>query len=89
MTERVIRTPMQLRVGETQTRRKEGEMKADRLTILKLDRYEYGAVLTSLINERNKKLREGKSTDTYDDVILKMSKAKNGQERECDCNEAR
>ena len=64
-------------------------MTKDKNTILKLDPFEFGAVLESLIDERNGLKREDKPTDTVDSVILKMSRAKNGQEQERDRDEAR
>ena len=40
--------------------------------VLKLDKYEEGAVLTALNDLRNKHLQENKPTDTIDDILLKI-----------------
>jgi hypothetical protein len=58
-------------------------------TVIKLDRYEVGAVLTSLIGERNDLLHEKKSTETIDNVILKIDRAKTERVKERERDEAR
>jgi hypothetical protein len=58
-------------------------------TVLKLDRYEVGAVLTSLIGERNDLIHEHKATDTIDGVILKLHKAKTEKVKERERDEER
>ena len=50
-------------------------MEGDTATI-ELDRYERGAVLLALTDERNKLLSEKRPTDTVDDVLIKLSKIK-------------
>jgi len=59
--------------------------------VLRLNRYEYGAVLTALIEQRNERIRAGEPTDAFDDVILKLGKSKGGhwKDRERDDDEAR
>jgi hypothetical protein len=46
-------------------------------TTIKLDDYEYGAVIESLVDERNGLIREQRPTDTIDGIILKLDRAKN------------
>jgi hypothetical protein len=64
-------------------------MFGDDKTVIKLDRYEVGAVLNSLIDERNDLIREKRPTDTIDEVILKVHHAKPGRDRERSSDEAR
>ena len=40
--------------------------------IISLDQYEEGAVITALNDMRNKDLKENKSTDFVDDLLLKI-----------------
>ena len=44
----------------------------EEIRILKLDKYQEGAVYTALNDLRNKQLLEGKSTDTVDEILLKI-----------------
>jgi hypothetical protein len=53
-------------------------------TVLKLDRYERGAVLESLLEQRNELIRENRPTDTIDAVLIKMSRAKQERQRGAD-----
>lgn len=46
-------------------------MVRDRVT-LELDKYEYGVIFHSLKDKRNQMLKEEKSTDIVDDVLLKV-----------------
>jgi hypothetical protein len=49
---------------------------ADEATItVELDRYQRGAVLTALSDERNLLIEEGRSTDTVNEVIVKVAHA--------------
>jgi len=48
----------------------------DETATIELDRYERGAVLVALTGERNKLLDEKRPTDTVDDVLIKLSRAK-------------
>lgn len=41
---------------------------------IELDRYELGIVLNSLLEYRNKSIREEISTDAIDDLLVKFSK---------------
>ena len=43
--------------------------------VLKLDKYQEGAVLTALNDLRNKLLSESKVTDTVDEILLKIISA--------------
>ena len=40
--------------------------------VLELDKYEYGVVFHSLKDMRNEMLKENRSTDAVDDVLLKL-----------------
>ena len=39
---------------------------------LELDSYEYGVIFHSLKDKRNQMIKEGRSTDAVDDVLLKV-----------------
>lgn len=56
-----------------------------------LDDNEQSAVISSLNDSRNERIAEGKSTDLYDDLILKVAKApyKRGRRFERDRNDER
>jgi len=49
---------------------------ADDTATIELDRYERGAVLVALTDERNKLLEAKRPTDTVDEVLIKLSRAK-------------
>ncbi|MDR0349973.1 MAG: hypothetical protein LBH64_00270 [Coriobacteriales bacterium] len=51
-------------------------MPAEATVTVELDRYERGAVLKSLADERNDLIREGRPTDTLDDAIRKVAAAR-------------
>jgi hypothetical protein len=57
--------------------------------IIKLDPYEYGAVLMSLVEERNSLIRNCKATDTIDRVIVKLNNAKKRDDRERERDDSR
>lgn len=44
----------------------------DEKVVLELDKYEYGVVFHSLKDMRNEMLKENRSTDAVDDVLLKV-----------------
>ena len=48
----------------------------DETATIELDRYERGAVLTALNDERNRLIGEQRPTDTVDDVLIKLARAK-------------
>jgi hypothetical protein len=50
-------------------------MPAEAKVLVELDRYERGAVLKSLADERNDLIRAGRPTDTLDDAIRKVAAA--------------
>jgi hypothetical protein len=50
-------------------------MPGDTTVIVELDRYERGAVLAALSDERNQLISEGHPTDTVNDVIIKVAHA--------------
>lgn len=63
-------------------------MKEER-KVLTLDPYEQGIVITALNDMRNDKLRERKSTEAVDDVLLKAIDAPNRKFRMLERDEAR
>jgi hypothetical protein len=49
---------------------------SDETTVtIELDRYQRGAVLTALSDERNLLIEEGRSTDTINEVLIKVAHA--------------
>jgi hypothetical protein len=50
-------------------------MSAEATVTVTLDRYERGAVLAALADERNHLIEEGRSTDTVNEVIVKVAHA--------------
>jgi len=63
-------------------------MRAER-SILQLDPYEQGIVVTALNDMRNGKLKERKPTDAVDDVLLKAIDAPRRKVRVLERDEAR
>ena len=63
-------------------------MRAER-SILELDAYEQGIVVTALNDMRNGKLKEQKPTDAVDDVLLKAIDAPRRKVRVPERDEAR
>jgi hypothetical protein len=53
----------------------------DEVTVVKLDDTDFGVVVTSLSDKRNELIREEKSTDVIDEVIIKVAHAKRKKER--------
>lgn len=53
----------------------------DETKVLELDKYEYGVVFHSLNDKRNELLREQRSTDAVDDVLLKVIDAPTKKEK--------
>lgn len=49
---------------------------------LELSMSDYGVIYRTLINERNRQLNEGKSTDIVDDVLIKVIDSKPKEKRE-------
>lgn len=49
---------------------------------LELSMSDYGVIYRILINERNRQLNEGKSTDIIDDVLIKVIDSKPKEKRE-------
>ena len=58
---------------------------------LALDRYDKNIVLNALNTLRTEQVKEERSTDPVDDLIIKVSKAPNKKIRvkSCECNEER
>jgi hypothetical protein len=50
-------------------------MGAEATVVVELDRYERGAVLAALSDERNQLIAEGRPTDTVNDAIIKVAHA--------------
>jgi hypothetical protein len=50
-------------------------MPAEAKVLVEFDRFERGAVLKSLMDERNGLIREGRPTDTLDDALKKVAAA--------------
>lgn len=48
----------------------------DDTATIELDRFERGAVIVALTDERNRLLGERRPTDTVDEVLIKLSKAR-------------
>lgn len=48
----------------------------DDTSVVELDRYERGAVLVALSDERNRLIADGRPTDTVDDALLKIARAR-------------
>ena len=49
--------------------------------IIKVDRCDYGVIVTSLIEKRNELIRNHSPTDIIDEVIMKVTKANFKKER--------
>ena len=56
-------------------------MPDDATVVVELDRYERGAVLSALADERNQLIQEGRSTDTVNDAIIKVAHARPSKRR--------
>jgi hypothetical protein len=50
-------------------------MPGDTTVVVELDRYERGAVLAALSDERNQLIAEGRPTDTVNEAIIKVAHA--------------
>jgi hypothetical protein len=53
----------------------------DETRVLEMDKYEYGVVFHSLNDKRNELLREQRSTDAVDEVLLKVIDAPSKKEK--------
>lgn len=62
---------------------------SDETKVLELNKYEYGVVFHSLNDKRNKLLREQRSTDAVDDVLLKVIDAPAKKEKKLDAGKER
>ena len=62
---------------------------SDETKVLELNKYEYGVVFHSLNDKRNELLREQRSTDAVDDVLLKVIDAPAKKEKKRDAGKER
>ena len=56
----------------------------EEVTIVKLDDIGFGVVVTSLSDKRNSLIRDNKSTEIVDEVLIKLSQSKRKKERSND-----
>jgi len=56
-------------------------MSDEATVVVELDRIERGAVLAALATERNQLIEEGRSTDTLNEVIIKVAEAPSKKRR--------